>query len=184
MTLRAICAAAATAALLVAGCGDDDVLGVRPDVREGADRIWETDAEDLPSAYDFLSSRRLFLGGDDIGALGDVFLDGQSGELRLRSISGLVRALAVHAVELQDLGPVGFETVDVLPTEGYLEAEDEQGLAVVDDHVYALRITRSTVGANYAKVVVDAIGGEPGQRFIDFRFSAQVQAENPDVTEE
>ncbi|MFN2431831.1 MAG: hypothetical protein ABR599_03260, partial [Gemmatimonadota bacterium] len=64
--------------LLAAGCGDEDLTGnLDPDVREGGDRIWEASATDLPSAFDFLSGRRLFLGSGNVSStFGDVFLEG------------------------------------------------------------------------------------------------------------
>lgn len=184
MTLRRL----AMLALLVTcvACGDEDPLGtVEPDVVEGADRIWEVAAADRPSAFDVLAGRRLFLGSGEVGAaLGDVFLDSVGGELRLRPISGLVRLLAVHQVEIQDLGPVSFDTLVELPTDGYEEANDEDGVAVVQGHVYALRIRRSQLGDNFGAFSVDAVAGDPGARFVEFRYAAQAQLGNPRLEEE
>jgi len=170
------------ACLLSAACGDEDLIGsIRPDIREGSGRIWEVAAEDLPSAFDLFSGRRLFLGSGDINSgLGDLFLDTVpgSGDLRLRSIASLVRLEAVHAVELQDLGAVDFASLAEVPDGGYVASEDSTGVLAAPGRVYALSIQRSNLGPNFAKLIVDAIGGAPPARFIDFRYVIQVQPTN------
>ncbi len=167
---------------LAGACGDGDLVGnIRPDVREGSGRIWEVAAPDLPSAFDVFSGRRLFLGGGDINATqGDVFLQAVAGtgELRLRSIASLLRLESVHAVEIQDLGPVDFGALQEVPDRGYVASEDSTGVGVVPGHVYALSIRRSNLGANFAKLIVDAVGGTPPARFIDFHYVFQLQPTN------
>ena len=187
MRPRPLRALTAGLALLGAGCGEGDPLGnLRPEVREGGGRIWEVSAEQLPSAFDIVSGRRLFLGSGDIGpTAGDIFLEGTPGstELRLRSVASLLRAQASHAVELQDLGEVDFATLEGVPDDGdYLDSEDSTGVAAVQGHVYALRIRRSELPPNFAKLVIDAVGttaDDPDQQFIDFRFAVQIQPGNP-----
>ena len=184
LTVATIAIATTTAA-----CGDDDPFGaINPQVREGSARIWELAAEDLPSVFDFLAGRRLFAGSGDVGpALGDVTLSaGPGGELRLLAVSGLLRAETAHAVEIRDLGAVDFAALGEVPEEGYLAADDTLGAAVEVGHVYALRIVRSDLGANHAKLVVDGVGetGAPDRRFVDFRYAVQIQPGNPTFEEE
>lgn len=182
---------AATALVLaLPACGEGDPFGVAPDVQQGSGRIWEVAAGDLPSAFDVLTGRRLFLGDGDISsAMGDFFLDGTPGstELRLRSVVSLLRGEAAHLVELQDLGAIDFDTLGEVPPDGYLPAGDTNGVPVVPGHVYALRITRSALDPNSAKLVVDAVsstGDSPDRQFIDFRFAVQVQPGNRRFEEE
>jgi hypothetical protein len=189
--LAARLAGCAAMGLLLAGCGEGDPFGaVTPNVREGSARIWEVSAEDLPSAFDLVTGQRLFLGSGDVGAtLGDVFLDGAPGavELRLRSVASLLRAEAAHAVEIRDLGEVDFEDVREVPEEGYTASEDSLGVTVAAGHVYALRLRRSELGFNFAKLVVDAVGStgdDPDRQFIDFRFAVQIRPGDRHVVEE
>ncbi len=169
--------------VLAAGCGGDDNL-LSPGLREGSARIWEVSAQDFPSGFDVVAERRLFLGSGDISsALGDFFLDGPPGstDLRLRSLASLLRAEPVHPVGLQDLGAIDFEGLDVAPDDGYTESEDSTGVAVVAGHVYVLRITRSSIDDNFAKLIVDSVGstnGSADRQFIDFRFVAQTEPGN------
>jgi hypothetical protein len=179
---------AAVAALLVTACGDEDPFDLSPGLREGSARIFEVAAENLPSAFDLVSERRLFLGSGDISeSLGDIFLEGGTGlaDLRLRSISSLLRAEATHAVELLDLGEVDFDELLEAADEGYVAAEDSTGVAAVAGHVYTLRIRRSELAPNFAKLIVDQIGAEtPGRRFIDFRYVVQTEPGNRRFEEE
>jgi hypothetical protein len=176
--------AALVGLVLAAGsCGDSSLIG--PELRSGSNRIWEVSAVQFPSAFDVVTTRRLFLGTSDVNAAqGDIFLDGpaSSTELRLRSIASLLRAEPVHAVGLQDLGMVDFDALEEVPEHGYSESEDSTGVAVGTGHVYALRINRGTnLGDNFAKLVVDSIGetgSDPDSQFIDFRFVAQTQPGN------
>lgn len=172
------------------GCGEEDPFqDVRPNVREGGGRIWEVSAEELPGAFDVFNGRRLFLGGGGVADSGDVFLDGPPGstELRLRSVASLLRAEPAHQVEVQDVGPIDFGALFEIPEEGYVEASDTVGVAVVAGHVYALRIRRTELGPNAAKLVVDVVGatGEDLDRqFIEFRFAVQTQPGNPRFEED
>jgi hypothetical protein len=167
----------------VLGCGGDGDL-LSPGLREGSARIWEVSAVDFPSVYDVFFGRRLFLGGGDLGSdLGDIFLDGPRGstDLRLRSLASLVRAEPARADRLQDLGAIDFDGLEVAPSEGYTDVEDSAGVAVVTGHVYVLRIGRSSLDDNFAKLVVDAIGetdGDIDRQFIDFRFVVQTEPGN------
>lgn len=175
---------AAAALVGLAACGEGDPFGVDPNVNEGSSRIFEVTAPDLPSAFDLFSGRRLFLGSGDVDAgSGDFFLDGasQSSDLRLRSIASLVTGETTHQLEIQDLGAVDFDGLSEVPDDGYLEAEDTTGVAAVQGHVYAIRVVRSTLGPNYAKLVIDTVGATgPGfeRQFVDFRFALQVQPDN------
>jgi hypothetical protein len=167
---------------LLFACGESSLLS--PGLREGGGRIWEVSAQGFPSAFDLVSGRRLFLGTGDVSAnLGDLFLDGPpaSTDLRLRSLASLLRAEPAHSVGLRDLGAVDFEALDEVPDDGYTDSEDATGAAVVQGHVYAVRIGRTSLGDNFAKMVVDSIGitgGSVDQQFIDFRFVAQTQPGN------
>jgi hypothetical protein len=171
-------------AALAAACGGGDENLLSPGLREGTARIWEVSAQDFPSAFDVVAQRRLFLGSGDVSsALGDFFLDGPAGstDLRLRSIASLVRLEPVHPVGLQDLGVIDFEGLEMAPDEGYTESEDSTGVAAFEGHVYVLRITRSGLDANFAKLIVDAIGSTDGstdRQFIDFRYVVQTEPGN------
>jgi hypothetical protein len=171
--------------LVLAGCGDEDLFGIDPALREGSSRIWEVSAPGFPEAYDFFASRRLFLGSGEIGqGLGDVFLDGAAGstQVRLRSLSSLLRAEPSHAVEIRDLGPVEFETLGEVPLDGYTSSEDTVGVEILEGHVYALRIIRSALDPTFGKVLartVGTTGGSPDAQFVDFDFVVQVQPGNP-----
>jgi hypothetical protein len=175
---------------IATGCGEEDLLGTRPRLRQGSSRIWEVSAADLPSAFDVFNGRRLFLGGGDVGPVsGDIFLDGSAAGgpgLRLRSVASLLRAGVTPLAEIRDLGPVAFEELREVPDEGYHDAADTTGAAVVEGHVYALRLRRSELAPNYAKLVVDRIGSSSagGPRFVDLRFVVQVQPGNRRFEEE
>jgi hypothetical protein len=175
-------------ALLVTACSEGSLIS--PGLNEGGSRIWEVSAAELPSAFDIVTGRRLFLGTGDINAsVGDIFLGGppSSTELHLRSIAGLLLGEAVHPVGLQDLGAIDFEALDGVPRDGYTDSEDTTGVSVVVSHVYALRIQRSSLGDNFAKLIVDAVGqagGDPDTQFIDFRYVVQTQPGNEDFNED
>ncbi|MFN2432566.1 MAG: hypothetical protein ABR599_07090, partial [Gemmatimonadota bacterium] len=103
----------------------------------------------------------------------------------LRSISSLVRGFATHQVALRDLGAIDFDGLDEVPADGYVDEEDSTGVAIVQGHVYALRIQSTTLPPNFAKLVVDAVGGTAGPvRFIDFRYALQIQPGNPRFEDE
>jgi hypothetical protein len=167
-----------------AGCGGGNEALLSPGLRNGTVRLWEVSEPTLPNAFDVFSGRRLFLGSGDIGAsFGDFFVDGAPGstDLRLRSIASLLLAESVHLVGLQDLGPVDFDGLEIAPSDGYLESEDSTGVAVVQGHVYALRITRTNIDDNFAKLVVDGVGGaegDPDSQFLDFRYVIQTEPGN------
>jgi hypothetical protein len=169
---------------LAAACGGDDNL-LSPGLRDGTARIWEVSAQDFPSAFDVVAERRLFLGSGDINSsLGDFFLDGPVGstDLRLRSIASLLRLEPVHAVRFQDLGTIDFEALETAPQEGYTDSEDPNGVGAFEGHVYVMRITRSGIDDNFAKLIVDSIGSTDGdidRQFIDFRFVVQTEPGNP-----
>jgi hypothetical protein len=191
-TLRRLTGAAALAGLAAgfAACGDEDLFGIDPALREGSGRIWELPAPGFPEAYDFFAPRRLFLGSGEIGqGLGDVFLDGAPGstQVRLRSVSSFLRAEASHAVEIRDLGPVDFAALDQVPLDGYTSSEDSVGVEIVQGHVYALRIIRSALDPNFGKLHARAVGttdGGPDAQFLDFDFVVQVQPGNPRFEED
>ncbi len=170
--------------LAAAGCSGGDEALLSPGLREGTVRLWEVSEPTLPNAFDVFSGRRLFLGSGDISAsFGDFFVDGAPGstDLRLRSIASLLLAEPVHLVGLQDLGPIDFDGLEMAPSDGYLDSEDSTGVSVVEGHVYVLRIRRTNIGDNFAKLVVDGVGGtegDPDSQFIDFHYVIQTEPGN------
>ncbi|HEY7462290.1 MAG TPA: hypothetical protein VIC59_10500 [Gemmatimonadota bacterium] len=178
------CAAPLLLGLAAAGCSSGNEALVSPGLRNGMVRLWEVSEPTLPNALDVFSGRRLFLGSGDVTAnFGDFFVDGAPGstDLRLRSLASLLLAESVHVVGLQDLGAIDFDGLVTAPSDGYLDSEDSTGVSVVAGHVYVLRITRTNAGDNFAKLVMDGIGGvegDPDSQFIDFHYVIQTEPGN------
>lgn len=175
------------------GCDEGNPFrNVSDAVSTGSSQIWELSLSGFPSAFDFPSEQRLFVGTDGFASsLGNFLLDErEDGTLILRSFSSLVDFTPTRT-GIQDLGPVDFAAVLEVPESGYAGVEDSAGVPVFAGHVYAFRITRLQSGVtpiNYAKLVVLEAGTEfpddPGSRFVRFDWSYQNQPLNRRVVEE
>ncbi|HET9582200.1 MAG TPA: hypothetical protein VFP76_05240 [Gemmatimonadota bacterium] len=189
MADRPHAAAALLAALLFAApaCDEDNPFrNISDVVSTGTSQVWEFSLPGFPSAFDFNSEQRFFVGeGGFASSLGNFLLDSRAdGTLILRPFSSLVDFSAART-GIQDLGPVGFDAVLEVPESGYIAVDDSAGLPVVQGHVYAFRITRLQSGVvpiNYAKLVVLETGTEfpddPLSRFVRFQWSYQNQPQN------
>jgi hypothetical protein len=183
------------AALLLAtpGCDEDNPFRNVPDeVSTGSSQVWEFSLGGFPSAFDFPTQQRFFVGeGEFASSIGNFLLDARAdGTLILRPFSSLVD-FTLSRTGIQDLGPVDFDAVLEAPETGYIAVDDSAGVAVVAGHVYAFRITRLQSGAipiNYAKLVVLETGPEfpedPRSRFVRFDWSYQNQPQNRRLVEE
>lgn len=175
------------------GCEDDNPFrNVTPDVTTGESEVWELSLPGFPSAWDFPTAQRLFIGTGGFGSSrGSWLLDSrQDGTLILRSFSSLTDFTLVRT-GIQDLGAVDFDTVIEVPEDGYSSVDDSTGVPVVQGHVYAFRISLLTGGAipiNFAKLGVIETGTEfaddPLSRFVRFEWSYQRQPLNRRVVEE
>ncbi len=183
------------AALLIAapGCDEGNPFRNVPDeISSGTSQVWELSLAGFPSAFDFPTEQRFFVGeGGFASSLGNFLLDGrEDGTLILRPFSSLVDFTASRT-GIQDLGPLDFDAVLEAPGSGYIAVDDPAGVPVVAGHVYAFRITRLQSGAvpiNYAKVLVLETGTEfpddPRSRFVRFDWSYQNQPQNRRLVEE
>lgn len=177
-----------------AACDEDNVFrGTPPFVVSSSSQVWQLGLEGFPSAYDFGSARRFFVGAEPIGSFDATWvLDARAdGTLAFRAFSTLAPGISLIRVGMQDLGAVPFESVVEVPEEGYSDVNDSTGVAVVEGHVYAFRISRITGGLvpiNYAKLAVTDVGqqfpDDPGSRFIRFEWAYQVQPLNRNVVVE
>ncbi|MGH7571045.1 MAG: hypothetical protein ACREMK_04280 [Gemmatimonadota bacterium] len=181
--------------LLIAGLGcdeDNPFRNVASVVSTGESQVWELALPGFPSAWDFPTEQRLFIGaGGFSSTLGNWVLDGRAdGTLILRPFSSLVE-FALVRTGIQDLGPIEFDSVIEVPEAGYSAVDDSTGVAVVEGHVYAFRISRISSGVipiNYAKLRIIEAGTEflddPRSRFVRFEWSYQSQPLNRRVVEE
>jgi hypothetical protein len=181
-------------AILLAACDDENPFrNTTPQVFEGETQLWELGLPAFPSAWDFASAERIFVGTDEIGgSTGTFLLDARpNGTLVFRAFSTfLAPGLTAVRTGIQDLGAIPFESVEEVPEDGYSDVDDAAGVAVETGHVYAFRISRSQAGIvpiNYAKLVVLEVGtefpGQPASRFARFRWAYQVQPLNRRVVE-
>ena len=190
---RRAAVAVALLSLTSLGCEDDNPFrNVSPDITTGESRVWELALPGFPSAWDFPTARRLFIGsGGFSSSIGSWLLDERTdGTLILRSFSSLVDFTLVRT-GIQDLGAVDFDTVIEAPGDGYSAVDDSTGVPAVEGHVYAFRISRLTTGVipiNFAKLRIIEIGMEfpddPQSRFVRFEWSYQQQPLNRRVVEE
>jgi hypothetical protein len=187
--------AVALAALSLAACDEENPFrNTAPQVLSGENQVWELGLPAFPSGWDFVSGARIFVGTDEItGSTGVFVLDGRTdGTLVFRPFSTLLsQGLSVARTGIQDLGAVPWESVEEVPDGGYSEVNDASGVAVQSGHVYAFRITRqqgTIVPINFAKLQVIEVGtevpGQPGSRFVRFRWAYQVQPLNHRVAVE
>ena len=185
----------ALALLLIAGLGcdeDNPFRNVSSIVTTGESQVWELSLSGFPSAWDFPSAQRIFIGADGFSSsVGNWLLDARSdGTLILRPFSSLV-PVALTRTGIRDLGPVDFHSVIEVPDNGYSAIDDSTGVPVVEGHVYAFRISRLSAGVipiNYAKVRIIEAGTEfsddPRSRFVRFEWSYQSQPLNRRVEEQ
>ncbi|MGH7550342.1 MAG: hypothetical protein ACREMD_12975 [Gemmatimonadota bacterium] len=183
------------ALLLIGGLGcdeDNPFRTITPDVSAGESQVWELALPGFPSAWDFPTAQRLFIGTDGFGSsLGSWVLDARAdGTLILRPFSSLVE-ISLARTGIQDLGPVDFDSVIEAPQDGYSAVEDSTGVPVVEGHVYAFRISRLSSGVipiNYAKLRITEAGTEfpddPQSRFVRFEWAYQSQPLNRRLVEE
>ena len=185
----------ALAALALAACDEENPFrNTAPQVVSGENQVWELGLPAFPSGWDFVSGTRIFVGTDEIaGSTGVFVLDARDdGTLVFRPFSTLLSpGLAVARTGIQDLGAVPWESVEEVPDGGYSDVNDSTGVAVQSGHVYAFRITRqqgTIVPINFAKLQVIDVGtevpGQPGSRFVHFRWAYQVQPLNHRVAVE
>jgi hypothetical protein len=183
------------AALLLAapGCDEDNPFrNISDEVSTGSSQVWEFSLAGFPSAFDFPTEQRFFVGeGGFASSIGNFVLDGRDdGTLILRPFSSLVD-FTLSRTGIQDLGPVDFDAVLEAPESGYIAVDDSAGVPVVAGHVYAFRITRLQSGVvpiNYAKLLVLETGIEipedPQSRFVRFDWTYQNQPQNRRLVEE
>ena len=183
------------AILLIAGSGcdeDNPFRNVTSIVTTGESQVWEFALPGFPSAWDFPSGQRIFIGADGFSSsVGNWLLDSRSdGTLILRPFSSLVD-VSLTRTGIRDLGPVDFHSVIEVPDNGYSAIDDSTGVPVVEGHVYAFRISRLSAGVipiNYAKVRIIEVGTEfsddPRSRFVRFEWSYQSQPLNRRVEEQ
>jgi hypothetical protein len=154
--------------------------------------VWEFSLAGFPSAFDFPTEQRFFVGeGGFASSIGNFLLDERDdGTLILRPFSSLVD-FTLSRTGIQDLGPVDFDAVLEAPESGYIAVDDSAGVPVVAGHVYAFRITRLQSGVvpiNYSKLLVLETGTEfpddPRSRFVRFDWSYQNQPQNRRLVEE
>ena len=185
----------ALAALVFAACDEENPFQTTtPQVVSGESQVWELDLPAFPSGWDFFTGARIFVGTDEIsGGSGAFILDSRvDGTLVFRSFSTLVPSgLSVTRTGIQDLGAVPWESVEDVPGDGYSDVNDSTGVAVLQGHVYAFRLSRpqgTIVPINFAKLQVIEVGtevpGQPGARFARFRWAYQVQPLNQHVAVE
>ncbi|HUP20377.1 MAG TPA: hypothetical protein VM778_10545 [Gemmatimonadota bacterium] len=191
---RAVVPFVAVLAVATVACEEDNIFrGTSPFVVTSSSQVWQLGLEGFPSAYDFATARRFFVGAEPIGAFDATWVldERADGTLVFRPYSIVAPAASLVRVGIQDLGAVPFESVAEAPAEGYSAVDDSTGVAVVEGHVYAFRISRITgslVPINYAKLAVTEVGqqlpGDPDSRFIRFEWAYQVQPLNRDVVVE
>jgi len=179
--------------LAVSGCDEDNPFrNISDEVSTGSSQVWEFSLAGFPSAFDFPTEQRFFVGeGGFASSLGNFLLDERDdGTLILRPFSSLVD-FTLTRTGIQDLGPVDFDALLEAPESGYIAVDDSAGVPVVAGHVYAFRITRLQSGAipiNYAKLLVLETGTEfpddPRSRFVRFDWSYQNQPQNRRLVEE
>ena len=181
-------------AVALAACDDENPFrNITPQVFEGETQIWELGLPAFPSGWDFDSAQRIFVGTDEIGGTtGSFLLDARpNGMLVFRAFSTfLAPGLSGVRTGIQDLGAVPYESVEEVPDGGYSDVDDSTGVPVEAGHVYAFRLTSPRAGflaINYAKLAVIDVGtefpGQPGSRFVRFRWAYQIQPLNRRVVE-
>jgi len=190
---NAVVALLAACAVAVA-CGEDNPFrDINASVIDGTDQVWEVDAGDFPSVWSFSQGRRFFLGSGELGSFdGTWVLDARAdGTLVFRPFSTVVPALSAVRTGIRDLGPTAFESVQEVPDGGYSDVNDSTGVAVVQDHVYAFRVSQigaSVIPINYAKLQVLEVDrqdpDDPLSRFVRFRWAYQAQPLNRRVVVE
>lgn len=194
MTNRALKILPLVAALALSAACDEKspFINTPPAVFTTTGQVWELGLEGFPSAYGFTTARRYFVGVEAIGAFEATWLlDGlPGGPLTFRPYSTYAPAVSLLRVGIQDLGAVPYASITVAPESGYSDVNDSTGVAVVEGHVYAFRISQLGQGVtpiNYAKLEVIEVDREfpeePGSRFVRFRYSYQIQPLNRDIAE-
>lgn len=190
MRMRRFATAVAMLAMTSACEEDNPFRNQPPEVTGGESQVWELSLPAFPSGWDFRLGRRLFIGSTEIGrSIGAWVLDANvDGALVFVPFSEIAPDLTTLRTGIADLGPVAFESIAEVPSQGY--AADSSGVRVFEGHVYAFRMTDLGVGAspvNYAKLEVTEIGqefaGDPRSRFIRFQWAYQEQPLNLRVVE-
>jgi hypothetical protein len=190
----AILPVVAALAVATTACEEDNLFrNTSPFVLESSSQVWQVGLGGFPSAFDFASARRSFVGAEPIGAFDAAWVldERADGTLVFKPFSALAPGASLVRVGIQDLGAVPFESVVEVPEQGYSAVDDSTGVAVVEGHVYAFRISRVTgtiVPINYAKLLATDVGqqfpDDPDSRFIRFEWAYQVQPLNRDVAVE
>lgn len=180
--------------LAVTACDDENPFRtIEPLVLSGSSQVWQLDLAGFPSAWDFPTGTAVFIGTDAIGAFtGSWVLDERfDGTLIFRPFSTLVPDLSLTRTGIQDLGPVDYDGVEVVPDGGYNSPSDSTGVEVIEGHVYAFRISQISAGIvpiNYGKLEVTEVGQEfpddPASRYVRFRWAFQTQPLNRRVVGE
>lgn len=175
------------------GCGEGNPFeGSTPIVLEGEGRVWQFALETYPSGWDLAVGDRLFLGTQPFNAvIGSWILDErEDGTLVFKNFATFLPEASAVRTTMQDLGPISYEDLEVVPEGGYSEVNLPEGLEVIAGHTYAFResrIVQGVVPVNYAKLQVTRIGQEfpddPDSRFIEFIWAFQGQPRNRRVVE-
>jgi hypothetical protein len=173
-------------ACLASACDEESPFGAVPEeVIHGTDQIWELGLDGFPAAFDLPSGQRFIVGAGAIpGSFGTVLLDARDdGTLVFRSFGTLAPAFSSVRVGFQDLGSRSFESVVEVPQDGYTSPSDSTGVAVVEGHTYAVRISSTfpngLVALNYGKMTVleldRQLPADPRSRFVRFAWAYQVR---------
>lgn len=190
---RVIWATLMVSCWFTAACDEDNLFrNTTPIIESGSGQVWELALPAFPSAWDFPSGQRFFVGTTQIGSVtGSWALDSRAdGTLIFRPFSTLVPELSLIRTGILDLGAVSFESVTEAPDGGYSDVADSTGVPVVQGHVYAFRLTQiggGLVPVNFAKLLVTRVEQEfpedQRSRFIEFQWAYQVQPLNRTLRE-
>jgi hypothetical protein len=181
------------AAWPLAGCDEQNIFETIPEqVFHGTTQLWELGLEGFPSGFDIPTGTRFFVGPSSIGmSFGSFVLEGRDdGTLVFRPFATIAPGFTAVRVGLQDLGARPFSAVTEVPDGNYSLPNDSTGVAVVQGHTYAIRVSGSTptglIAINYGKLHVAEVGlqfpEDPRSRFARIEWAYQNQPQERNVT--